>query len=100
MRTAFILTVVVLTGTGGELSITHAMKRIGEVHEFSPLAVLRVVGHALREAWLWVGILLMAVSFFSFLTMLSWYPVSFVVPATSLAYVLAPWERNFCLTNG
>ena len=31
MRTAFILTVVVLTGTGGELSITHAMKRIGEV---------------------------------------------------------------------
>jgi ceramide glucosyltransferase len=99
MRTAFILTVVVLTGTGGELSITHAMKRIGEVHEFSPVAVLRVIGRALREAWLWVGILLMAVSFFSFLTMLSWYPVSFVVPATSLAYVTGALGAKFLLNE-
>ena len=99
MRTAFILTVVVLTGTGGELSITHAMKRIGEVHEFSPMAVLRVVGRALREAWLWVGILLMAVSFFSFLTMLSWYPVSFVVPVTSLAYVAGALGAKFLLNE-
>ena len=99
MRTAIILTVVVLTGTGGELSITHAMKRIGEVHEFSPMAVARVVGRALREAWLWVGILLMAVSFFSFLTMLSWYPVSFVVPATSLAYVTGALGAKFLLNE-
>jgi len=28
-------------------------------------------------------VLLMTASFFSFLTMLSWFPVSFVIPATS-----------------
>src|SRR5436305_453871 len=73
------------------------MKRIGEVHEFSPGAILRVVGRALQETWLWVGIGLMAISFYAFLTMLSWYPVSFVVPATSLAYVTGALGAKFLL---
>ncbi len=78
MRTTLILAVVVFTGTSGELSITHAMKQIGEVHRFSPLAILRVVGQAMRQGWLWIGIGLLAASFFSFLTMLSLVPSGFV----------------------
>ena len=39
----------------------------------------------------------MAVSFYAFLTMLSWYPVSFVVPATSLAYVTGALGAKFLL---
>ena len=40
---------------------------------------------------------LMALSFYAFLTMLSWYPVSFVVPATSLAYVAGAFGAKFLL---
>src|ERR1700740_3700080 len=87
MRTASILIFVVVTGTGGEICLTHAMKLLGEVHDFHPRSILSFVGRALRVGWLWFGVLLMAVSFFSFLAMLSWFPVSFVIPATSLAYV-------------
>jgi ceramide glucosyltransferase len=87
MRTASILIFVVVTGTGGEICLTHAMKLLGEVQDFHPRAILSFVGRALRVGWLWFGVLLMAVSFFSFLAMLSWFPVSFVIPATSLAYV-------------
>src|SRR5258707_10689395 len=87
MRTASILIFVVVTGTGGEICLTHAMKLLGEVHDFHPRAILSFVWRALRVGWLWFGVLLMAVSFFSFLAMLSWFPVSFVIPATSLAYV-------------
>ncbi len=97
MRTALILAVVVFTGTSGELSITHAMKQIGEVHRFSPMAILRVVARAMRQGWLWIGIGLLAASFFSFLTMLSWYPVGFVVPITSLAYVTGAFGAKFLL---
>src|SRR5260221_8467691 len=87
MRTASILTFVVVTGTGGELCLTHAMKLLGEVHDFRPRSIAAFVLRALRVTWLWLGVLLMTASFFSFLAMLAWFPVSFVVPATSLAYV-------------
>jgi len=87
MRTASILIFVVLTGTGGEICLTHAMKLLGEVHDFHPRAIVSFVLRALRVGWLWIGVLLMTASFFSFLAMLSWFPVSFVIPATSLAYV-------------
>jgi ceramide glucosyltransferase len=87
MRTASILIFVVVTGTGGELCLAHAMKLLGEVNDFRPRAIASFVLRALRVGWLWLGVLLMTASFFSFLTMLSWFPVSFVIPSTSLAYV-------------
>ena len=97
MRTAFILTFVVLSGTGGEICLTHAMKLLGEVHDFRPRAIAAFVGRALRVGWLWLGVLFMAASFFSFLAMLSWFPVSFVIPATSLAYVAGAFAAKFFL---
>jgi len=87
MRVAAILAFVVLTGTGGEIALAHAMQLVGEVRTLGARDVLHVVGRAFTVGWLWLGVGLMAVSFFAFLTMLSWYEVSFVVPATSLAYV-------------
>lgn len=88
MRTTFFIAVVVLAGTGGEIAATHAMKRIGEVKNFAPRAVLRVLGRAFRQGWMWFGIGLMALAFFSLLALLSWEDVSFVVPATALSYVV------------
>src|SRR5580692_13111661 len=97
MRTAAILTIVVLTGTGGEICLTHAMKLLGEVHDFHPRAIISFVLRALRVGWLWIGVLFMTASFFSFLAMLSWFPVSFVIPATSLAYVAGAFGAKIFL---
>jgi len=97
MRTASILIFVVVTGTAGEICLTHAMKLLGEVHDFRPRAILAFVLRALRAGWLWFGVLLMTASFFSFLAMLSWFPVSFVIPATSLAYVAGAFGAKIFL---
>src|SRR5512146_2255975 len=97
MRTALILAFVVLTGTLGEISLTHAMKQIGEVRHFSIQSISGVLLRSFRQIWLWIAVALMAVSFYAFLTMLSWYPVSFVVPATSLAYVAGALGAKFLL---
>ena len=97
MRTASILIFVVVTGTGGEICLTHAMKLLGEVHDFRPRAIAAFVLRALRVGWLWIGVLLMTASFFSFLAMLSWFPVSFVIPATSLAYVAGAFGAKLFL---
>lgn len=88
MRTVLFLAIVVLAGTGGEIAATHAMKRLGEVKEFAPRVVLGVLGRAFRLGWMWVGMGLMTLAFFSLLALLSWADVSFVVPATALSYVV------------
>jgi hypothetical protein len=94
MRTAFILSFVVLTGTGGELCLTHAMKLLGEVSDFRPAAIARFVWRALRAKWR-LGVLLMAASVFFFWPCLLAWSVS--VPATSLAYVAGAFGAKLFL---
>ncbi len=86
MREILFLTLLVVSGTGGELCVTHAMKTIGEVHDFRPRALLQFMLRALRVGWMWLGVAMMALAFFSLLAMLSFENVSFVVPVTALSY--------------
>lgn len=86
MREAFFLFVVVAAGTGGELCVTRAMKHVGEVTDFRPLEVVRVIVRAMKVPWMWIGVAMMALAFFSLLAMLSIENVSFVVPVTALSY--------------
>jgi drug/metabolite transporter (DMT)-like permease len=86
MREFFMLALLVVSGTGGELCVSHAMKQIGEVHDFRPAALVKFVLRALRVGWMWLGVAMMAVAFFSLLAMLSFENVSFVVPVTALSY--------------
>jgi drug/metabolite transporter (DMT)-like permease len=86
MREFLVLTLLVVSGTSGELCITHAMKSLGEMHDFRPAALLHFVWRAVRVGWVWLGVSLMAVAFFSLLAMLSFENVSFVVPVTAISY--------------
>jgi drug/metabolite transporter (DMT)-like permease len=94
---ASLLLLIVLGSTAGELCITRAMKVIGEVKDFRPLALLRVFGRALKVGWMWLGLSLMGVSFFAMLTMLSMENVSFVVPITALSYAAGAYGSRLFL---
>lgn len=54
---------IIVGGTGGELCIARAMRIVGEVTDFRPLAIVRVILRALRVAWMWLGVALMATAF-------------------------------------
>jgi drug/metabolite transporter (DMT)-like permease len=86
MREAILFFFIVVAGTAGELCVSRAMKSIGEVHDFSPRSILSFVLRALRLPWMWLGIALMSLGFFSLLAILSFQEVSFVVPVTALSY--------------
>lgn len=77
---------IVVAGTVGELCVTRAMKKVGEVHDFRPRFLVGVIARAFRVSWMWLGIALMAFGFFSLLAMLSLENVSFVIPVTALNY--------------
>jgi multidrug transporter EmrE-like cation transporter len=97
MREALLLFFVVVSGTGGEICVTRAMKRVGEVTDFRPLAVVRVILRALKVSWMWIGVAMMALAFFSLLGVLSIENVSFVVPMTALNYAAGALGGKFFL---
>ena len=97
MLEVVLFVLIVVVGTAGELCVSRAMKQIGEVHDFRPRAIVGVLARALRLKWLWIGIALMTVSFFSLLAILSFENVSFVVPVSALGYVAGALGGRFFL---
>ena len=97
MREALLLFVVVVSGTGGEICVTRAMKRVGEVTDFRPMALVRIIWRAMKVSWMWIGISMMALAFFSLLAVLSIENVSFVVPVTALNYAAGALGGKFFL---
>jgi len=91
MRVILALAVLILGSTGGEIAITYGMKATGEP------ALLQFLGRALRNGWFWVGVPLMAVSFYALLVLLSWEPISLVIPASALSYVVGTLGAKYVL---
>ena len=88
---------IICAGTGGELCVSRAMKSVGEVKDFRPAALVRVLVRALRVSWMWIGLTLMATAFFSLLAVLSRQNVSVVVPVTALSYGAGAFGGKFFL---
>ena len=86
LKKIVLFVLVVCASTAGELCISRAMKSIGEVTNFRPMALLKTIWSAMQIGILWVGLALMTVAFFSMLMLLSMENVSFVVPVTALSY--------------
>jgi drug/metabolite transporter (DMT)-like permease len=77
--------------------ITRGMKEIGDISTVSPLQFLRVVKNILSNRNFLCGVFCLAISFFSFLIVLSWADLSFVVPATAVVYVVSILGAKFIL---
>ena len=97
MRTVLFVVVVVLAGTGGDLMLTRAMKKVARGEQWNWRIAPRRIGRALAESQLWMGVALMAVAFFAFITVLSWAAVSFVVPATAANHIVGPLGAKIVL---
>jgi drug/metabolite transporter (DMT)-like permease len=97
VREALLLFLVVASGTGGEICVTRAMKHVGEVKDFRPLAVVHVILRAMKLPWMWIGVSMMALAFFCLLAVLSIENVSFVVPVTALNYAAGALGGKFFL---
>ena len=98
IKVALMLGVLVLGSTGGEIAITYGMKATGEPEHLTPRALLKFLLRAFRNAWFWAGIPLMALSFYALLVLLSWQPISLVIPASALnPYVFGTLAAKYFL---
>jgi drug/metabolite transporter (DMT)-like permease len=97
IRTAVTLAIFVLSGSAGELAVTHGMKEAGAPNRLRIKEVLSFLGRAFRTGWFWVGVPLMALSFYLLMVLLSWEPISLVIPASALSYVVGTLGAKYIL---
>lgn len=80
---------IVIASTTGDILLSHAMKKVGDVGDlWKQHGPFSVVGRVLATPTFFLGLMAMAVAFYSLLFALSWGDLSLVVPASaSLTFV-------------
>ncbi len=91
------LVFLICCSTGGEIAMTAGMKQVGELDRYGVRDILWFLGRAATNGWIWVAIPLLAASFYSLLILLSWAPISLVIPASAFNYVVGTFGAKYLL---
>jgi multidrug transporter EmrE-like cation transporter len=85
------IAVIVLASSGGDVLLSAAMKRIGDLSDLRlRRGLLAVIGRVFSEKRFLLALACFAVGFFSLLTALSWGDASLVAPASaSMTFVVS-----------
>jgi len=97
MKTVLLLALLILSDTLSDVSLAKGMKQIGALHTLHLRALLVLGSKMARNGAVLLGFLSMIAGFLTFLVVLSWADLSFIVPATSLHFVLATLGAKWIL---
>jgi len=92
-RKYLVLAGVTVFAAAGDSMLSHGMKQTGAIS----IHHLQGVILALRNPFVVMGILLLLAFFASYMNALSWADLTYVLPATSLGYVLLALVAKFVL---
>ncbi len=87
MKVWLLLGVIVGSTVMGDLLQSLEMKRHGEIRDFHPRGLARLLATLARKKYLILAIVFMAASFFAFMTLLEVADLSFAVPASAATLV-------------
>lgn len=92
-RKYLVLAGVTVFAAAGDSVLSHGMKQAGSIsiHHLQGLVL------AVLNPWVAIGILLLMGFFASYMNALSWADLTYVLPATSLGYVLLALVAKFAL---
>ncbi len=85
MKTLALILAVIVLNSAGNLSLAYGMRHVGESVGLDPLGYIRVMLNPAVAG----GIVLLIFWLLMRMTLLSWADLSFILPLTSLGYVLA-----------
>jgi drug/metabolite transporter (DMT)-like permease len=92
-RKYLVLAGVTVFAAAGDSMLSHGMKQTGNIS----LHHLQSIILAVLNPWVAVGIVLLLAFFASYMNALSWADLTYVLPATSLGYVLLALVAKFAL---
>ena len=88
MKAWLLLAVIVGSTVAGDLLQSMEMKRHGEIRDFGPRGLARVLKTLAQKKFLILAVFFMAISFFAFMTLMQTADLSFAVPASAGSLVL------------
>ena len=88
-----VLAAVALTASCGDVCLKIGMQQIGEISISRWSSLL----FAVTNPWIALGVIFLLGFFGSYLTALSWADLTYVLPATSLGYVIVALLSKFFL---
>jgi drug/metabolite transporter (DMT)-like permease len=92
-RKYLVLAGITVFAAAGDSMLSHGMKQAGNIS----IHHLQGVILAILNPWVAVGIVLLLAFFASYMNALSWADLTYVLPATSLGYVLLALVAKFAL---
>jgi drug/metabolite transporter (DMT)-like permease len=92
-RKYLVLAGVTVFAAAGDSVLSHGMKQAARVSLHHPLSLILAV----LNPWVALGILLLLAFFAAYMNALSWADLTYVLPATSLGYVLLALVAKFAL---
>jgi ceramide glucosyltransferase len=96
MKTFLLLSSLIAFSSLGEILAAKGMKQVGRV-SFRPRALFGAIWRMIRNPYLIAGVSSLALSFFSFISLLSYADLSFVLPLTSVGYITNTLGARFFL---
>jgi drug/metabolite transporter (DMT)-like permease len=83
-----LVVISVVSTTVGDLLSAKGMALGGEINDFRPRGIARLLRYVVTHRLVVIGMIGNAVAFFSFLALLSIADLTFAVPAMALSYIL------------
>ena len=93
LRKYLVLLGVSVFAPAGDSLLSYGMKQIGNISLHHPAELLL----AITNHWVALGIVLLLAFFASYMTALSWADLTYVLPASSMGYVLLALIARFVL---
>jgi drug/metabolite transporter (DMT)-like permease len=88
VKTRVLILIVIVTSAVGNVFLSKGMKQVGPLSLVGLADVFPIAATVLLNPWIIAGMVLLTVFFISFLTVLSWADLSYVLPATAPSYLL------------
>ena len=88
LKTFVLVLIAAIFGGTGHVMLSKGMKTVGDLTEAPSSMLGGMVGRAVSNPWLLLGVALQATFFFMYLTLLSRANVSQVLPMTAIDYIV------------
>ncbi|HYM11646.1 MAG TPA: EamA family transporter [Bryobacterales bacterium] len=88
LKTRVCLFIIVVANVLGNVVLRHGMKQVGSIAAYSPIKLAVSSYHAVSNPYVAAGVALLVIFFLAQMIVLSWADLSYILPMTSMAYIL------------
>jgi drug/metabolite transporter (DMT)-like permease len=97
MKTYIVVMIAALSASVGESLLSFGMRRYGSMDLAEPSQWVILISSVVRNPYIFLGVVFLAIFFFLYLAALSWADLSFVLPLTAVSYLFAALLAKFFL---